>query len=121
MADSEDTHAQIARLRAQVETLMKDRVTPALADAAGRAEEAVRLRRRAQRALIAAILASIASVFMLGALVFCHVAAWFYLRAHWEQPATALILAGSDVLLALVLVLFAARSTTSRVELEALA
>ncbi len=83
--------------------------------------EGVRLRRRAQRALIAAILASIASVFMLGALVFCHVAAWFYLRAHWEQPATALILAGADVLLALVLVLFAARSTTSRVELEALA
>lgn len=83
--------------------------------------EGVRLRRRAQRALIAAILASIASVFMLGALVFCHVAAWFYLRAHWEQPATALILAGSDVLLALVLVLLAARSTTSRVELEALA
>ncbi|HLJ05753.1 MAG TPA: hypothetical protein VKT26_05750, partial [Acetobacteraceae bacterium] len=37
----EDTHAQIARLRAQVETLMKDRVTPALADAAGRAEQAV--------------------------------------------------------------------------------
>jgi hypothetical protein len=41
MADSEDAHAQIARLRAQVETLMKDRVTPALADAAGRAEQAV--------------------------------------------------------------------------------
>jgi ElaB/YqjD/DUF883 family membrane-anchored ribosome-binding protein len=37
----EDTTAQIARLREQVETLMKDRVTPALADAAGRAESAV--------------------------------------------------------------------------------
>jgi ElaB/YqjD/DUF883 family membrane-anchored ribosome-binding protein len=36
-----DTTAQIARLREQVETLMKDRVTPALADAAGRAESAV--------------------------------------------------------------------------------
>jgi len=83
--------------------------------------EGLRLRHRAQRALIAAILASIASVFMLGALVFCHVAAWFYLRAHWEPSQTALILAGADVLLALVLVLVAARSTTSRVELEALA
>ena len=41
MADMEDTHAQIARLRAQVESLMKDRVTPVLADAAGRAESAV--------------------------------------------------------------------------------
>jgi hypothetical protein len=83
--------------------------------------EGLRLRHRAQRALIAAILASIASVFMLGALMFCHVAAWFYLRVHWEPPETALILAGADVLLALVLVLLAARSTTSRVELEALA
>ena len=41
MANSEDTHAQIARLREQVEALMRDRVTPALADAAGRAESAV--------------------------------------------------------------------------------
>ena len=41
MADMEDTHAQIARLREQVETLMKERVTPALADAAGRAESAM--------------------------------------------------------------------------------
>ena len=37
----QDTHVQIARLREQVEALMKDRVTPALADAAGRAESAV--------------------------------------------------------------------------------
>jgi ElaB/YqjD/DUF883 family membrane-anchored ribosome-binding protein len=37
----EDTTTQIARLREQVEALMKDRVTPALADAAGRAESAV--------------------------------------------------------------------------------
>lgn len=41
MADSEDAHVQIARLREQVEALMKDRVTPAVADAAGRAELAV--------------------------------------------------------------------------------
>ena len=38
---AEDAHAQIARLREQVETLMKDRITPAVADAAGRAESAV--------------------------------------------------------------------------------
>ena len=37
----EDTTTQIARLRAQVEALMKDRVTPAVADAAGRAEAAM--------------------------------------------------------------------------------
>jgi ElaB/YqjD/DUF883 family membrane-anchored ribosome-binding protein len=37
----EDATAQIARLREQVESLMKERVTPALAEAAGRAETAV--------------------------------------------------------------------------------
>jgi ElaB/YqjD/DUF883 family membrane-anchored ribosome-binding protein len=39
--DIENTTVQIARLREQVETLMKDRVTPAVTDAAGRAEKAV--------------------------------------------------------------------------------
>jgi hypothetical protein len=37
-----DTEQQINQLRTQVETLMRERVTPALADAAGRAETAVR-------------------------------------------------------------------------------
>ncbi|HKM61308.1 MAG TPA: hypothetical protein VJY39_02345 [Acidisphaera sp.] len=37
-----DAKEQIARLREQVEVLMRDRVTPALADAAGRAEGAAR-------------------------------------------------------------------------------
>ena len=36
----EDASSQIARLREQVETLMKDRITPAVADIAGRAENA---------------------------------------------------------------------------------
>jgi ElaB/YqjD/DUF883 family membrane-anchored ribosome-binding protein len=36
----DDAQAQIERLREQVETLMKDRVTPAVADFAGRAESA---------------------------------------------------------------------------------
>jgi len=38
---SEDAGAQIANLRAQVEALMKDRVTPALTEMAGRAESAL--------------------------------------------------------------------------------
>jgi len=37
----DDANAQIARLREQVEALMKERVTPAIAEAAGRAETAV--------------------------------------------------------------------------------
>ena len=39
---AEDATTQIARLRAQVESLMRDRVTPAVADVAGRAEIALR-------------------------------------------------------------------------------
>ena len=40
-AHAEDTKEQIARLRAQVEALMKDRVEPALATAAERAGQAM--------------------------------------------------------------------------------
>jgi len=36
----DDPKEEIARLRVQVEQLMRDRVTPAVADAAGRAEDA---------------------------------------------------------------------------------
>lgn len=38
---TDDAQAQIARLREQVESLMTDRITPAVADFAGRAENAV--------------------------------------------------------------------------------
>lgn len=37
----DDANVQIAHLREQVEALMKDRVTPAVADIAGRAENVV--------------------------------------------------------------------------------
>lgn len=37
----EDAETQIARLREQVEMLMRDRITPAVADFAGRAESAM--------------------------------------------------------------------------------
>ena len=53
MAFTSDTHsklddaqAQIVRLREQVEALMKDRVTPAVADYAGRAEMRLQHRQR---------------------------------------------------------------------------
>lgn len=45
----EDAQAQIVRLREQVEALMNDRVTPAVADFAGRAETAVNSARGAVR------------------------------------------------------------------------
>jgi hypothetical protein len=45
----DDAQAQIERLREQVEALMKDRVTPAIADFAGRAESAVNTAKGAVR------------------------------------------------------------------------
>jgi ElaB/YqjD/DUF883 family membrane-anchored ribosome-binding protein len=41
MPKAEDASEQIAKLREQVEMLMKERITPALADAASRAESAM--------------------------------------------------------------------------------
>jgi ElaB/YqjD/DUF883 family membrane-anchored ribosome-binding protein len=41
MPNADDVTEQVAKLRAQVEALMRERVTPALADAAGRAETAM--------------------------------------------------------------------------------
>ena len=41
MPKAEDASEQIAKLREQVEMLMKDRITPALQDAASRAETAM--------------------------------------------------------------------------------
>lgn len=38
---ADDVNEQVAKLREQVETLMRERVTPVIADAAGRAESAL--------------------------------------------------------------------------------
>ena len=180
MNKSEDATAQIARLREQVESLMKDRVTPAVAEAGrpGRVRHLrrgghgarsgrggfqqgarttaagdpdsgrYRLRARPGDPLIdadpppgphrgggggpAPATASaahrdprrcgiVALGFLAGAVVFAHLAAWFWLRLHWESLHAALIVAGADLVLAILLALLAARSAPSRVELEALA
>ena len=62
-----DTQQQISQLREQVETLMRERVTPAVTDIAGRAETAVRRGREQaevvsgqvqERALLAILIAA---------------------------------------------------------------
>ena len=83
--------------------------------------EMLRLRLSARRAAVRAILALVALGFLAGAAVCCHIAAWFWLRQYWQPPQSALILAGIDLGLAVILALLAARSSPSRVELEALA
>jgi len=83
--------------------------------------EGIRLRSRARRAMVRIALMMLALVFLLGAAVLCHIAAWFWLRQRWEPQLVALALAGFDAVLAFLLLLLAARSADSRVELEALA
>jgi|SRR5579863_5031147 len=83
--------------------------------------EGLRLRHRTRRAVVRGMLMVLALGFLVGAAVFCHVAAWFCLRFYWQQPGSALILAGADLVLAAFLALLAARSSPGRVEVEALA
>jgi hypothetical protein len=85
--------------------------------------EGLRLRRRARRAAIRGGLCLIALVWLLGAVVFAHVAIWNWLEARvgWTPLATAWTLAGGDLLVALALCLMAALIGPGRVEMEALA
>jgi phage shock protein PspC (stress-responsive transcriptional regulator) len=83
--------------------------------------EGVRLRHSAQRTVVRVVFAMIALIFLAGTLVFLHIAAWFWLRQSWEHQYAALILAGADLVLALLLAVVAMRSSPDRVELEALA
>src|SRR5262245_23615202 len=82
--------------------------------------EAVRLRHRARRAAIRAVCAVVAIIFLAGALVFAHVAAWYWLRQCWEARYVGLAFAGADVLLAILFGLLAIRSSPGRIETEAL-
>jgi hypothetical protein len=84
--------------------------------------EGVRLRGFVSRVAVRAVLLMVAMLFLLGAVAFAHIAAWYWLRTGLNQsfPATAGILGGADLLLAIILAFAATRSRPSRVELEAL-
>jgi hypothetical protein len=84
--------------------------------------EGVRLRGMLTRIVVRVILACIALLFVIGAVVFVHIAAWYELRIVLDQSylASAGILGGGDLLLAVILGFVASRSSPSRVELEAL-
>jgi len=83
--------------------------------------EGLRLRHRARRAAIRAALAIIATAFLIGAVTFVHIAAWFWLRLSLEGQQVALTLAAADLVLAVLLGLLATRATPSQIEVEALA
>jgi hypothetical protein len=84
--------------------------------------EGVRLRGFVTRIVTRAILGVIALLFFMGAVVFVHFAAWYWLRTDMDETflvATG-ILGVLDLLIGVVLGFFATRSTPSRVEVDAL-
>jgi hypothetical protein len=84
------------------------------------AAEALRLREEIRRAVLRFVLGSVAVGLLVGALLFAHVAAWYWLRESLPQRDVALIFAAVDVLLALLLGFIALRSRPSLAEREAL-
>jgi hypothetical protein len=83
--------------------------------------EGLRVRELMWRTVMRAAFGIVAMGFLAGAVGFAHVAAWFWLRTAWEAHYAALIVAGTDLALAILLALLAARSTPGRIEVEALA
>jgi len=82
--------------------------------------EGLRLRQMSQRTVVRVALGIVALVFLTAALIFAHLVVWFWLRTMFSELVAAAIIGGGDLVLALVLVLFAALSKPGRVEREAL-
>jgi len=84
--------------------------------------EGVRLRGLISRTVTRVILGVIALLFVLGAIVVAHVAAWYWLQTGLGQTflAASGIVGGADLLVAIVLGFLATRSSPGRIEIEAL-
>ncbi|MGA3003240.1 MAG: hypothetical protein ABSE20_16125 [Acetobacteraceae bacterium] len=83
--------------------------------------ERLRMGLHARRVAGRVVMGSIALVLLLGGLGFGHVAAWFWLRSYLAGQYVALIFAGVDLVIALLLFLVAFRSSPGLAEVEALA
>jgi hypothetical protein len=83
--------------------------------------EGVRIRGMMTRVVTRVIFAVVALLFIVGALTFGHIAAWYEIRTALNQSflMTTGILGGADLLLGIILLLLASRSAPSRVEQEA--
>jgi hypothetical protein len=83
--------------------------------------EGIRLRGMMTRIITRIIYAAAALCFVLGALAFGHIAAWYEIRTVLNQTylATTGILGGVDLLLAIILLLLASGSSRGRTEIEA--
>lgn len=83
--------------------------------------EGLRLREQARRTVVRAVVGIIALGFLGAAVAFAHIAVWYWLRLSWTELNAALAMAGGDFVIAVVLMVVAARSAPGRVEQEALA
>jgi hypothetical protein len=83
--------------------------------------EGLRLRYTTRRNVVRAVLGVTALCLLLGAIILCHAAAWFRLTASWGAPIAALVLAGTDLVIAAALGLVAARCSAGHIEADALA
>jgi hypothetical protein len=81
--------------------------------------ERLRLGLQVKRTETRVAMAVVALAMLLGALGFGHVAVWYWLRDYLSAKYVALIFAGVDLVIALVLLLLAARSSPGLAEAEA--
>ncbi len=81
----------------------------------------LRLSQKARRTVSRVIVGFFAVFLLVGAIGFGHVAAWYWLRTYLPGQFVALIFAGTDLLLAIILGVLASRSTPGMAEVEALA
>lgn len=82
--------------------------------------ETLRLKRMAKRTSMRLVLAVAAVPFLMAVLAFFEVALWSYVASQLIAPFAALILAGVNIVVAMVLLLAAAMASDSHVEIEAL-
>lgn len=84
--------------------------------------EGLRLRHQLSRTVVRLGVGLVGLFFLIVAILFGHLALWFWLRfkLDWSDYSAAGALAGGDLVLALICVAVAARSSPGRVEREAL-
>jgi hypothetical protein len=84
--------------------------------------EGLRLRHQLSRTVVRLAMGLVGLFFLIAAILFAHLALWFWLklRLEWSDYSAAGALAGGDLVLALICVAVAARSSPGRIEREAL-
>ncbi len=83
--------------------------------------EGLRLRRRVRRIAMQIVLAILALPFLLAALGFFEAAFWNFVARHFQPEEAALIVAGGNILVAVLMLLLAMmRGSEDRISLEAL-